>query len=110
MLAAGSLIGALALARVQAAIAARLPQRTALHASVVPLQQQLVGRSAAGLKMLLLAVGVVLLIGCINITNLLLVKALGRRREFAVRAAIGAAQGRLIRQMLAESVTVCLLG
>jgi predicted permease len=100
----------LELEREQATIAARLPQRIDLHASVVPLQTQIVGRSEAGLEMLLAAVGIVLLIGGINITNLLLVRTLGRRREFAVRAAIGADRGRLLRQMLAESFTLCLLG
>ncbi|HKC80403.1 MAG TPA: ABC transporter permease [Gemmatimonadaceae bacterium] len=100
----------LELEREQAAIARRLPQRLELHASVVPLRAQIVGRSETELRMLLAGVAVVLLIGCINIDNLLLVKTLGRRRELGIRAAIGAGRRRLIRQVLAESVTLSLIG
>jgi predicted permease len=98
---------ALELEREQAAVAARLPQRLDLHAVVKPLQAQLVGRSRLGLELLFGAVGVVLLIGCINIANLLLVKTLGRQRELAIRRALGASRGRLARQMLVEGVTLC---
>jgi predicted permease len=81
-----------------------------LEPSIRPLQEQMAGRSSAGLKLLLAAVGVVLLVGCVNITNLLLTRMSGRRREIAIRAAIGASRRRLIRQLLLESLTLSALG
>lgn len=86
------------------------PEKMELRARLVPLQQQLTGRSRNGLLLLLSAVAAVLLIVCVNIANLMLARATGRRREFAVRAAVGASTRRLLRQMLTESLVIAALG
>ena len=81
-----------------------------LRSQVLPLKDRIVGRAKTGLELMLTAVGFVLFIGCVNITNLLLARLSSRRRELAVRSAIGASRWRLIRQMIVESLTLSAVG
>jgi putative ABC transport system permease protein len=92
-------------------LARQYPQDSAEEsAEVVPLLEQIVGDARQSLLALLGAVGVVILIACANVANLLLVRASVREKEIAIRTALGAGKGRLVRQMLAESLVLALGG
>lgn len=99
------------LARVGAAMARDFPRTNANTGVVmVAIRESIVGNVSRVLGLLLGAVGLVLLIACTNVANLMLARTTRRSREFAIRTALGAARTRIIRQIMAESFALALIG
>lgn len=94
----------------QAAIATFLPEKMTLGADITALQEESTGASRAPLLTLLAAVGVVLLIVCVNLANLAVARGAARQRDVAIRRALGASRAELVRGILVEAMTLGLAG
>jgi putative ABC transport system permease protein len=96
--------------RVSASLARQYPENERMDVGIAPLRDDMVGGVRRPLFILLGAVGAMLLIGCANLVNLLLARAVARRREFAIRTALGASGGHLAGASLTELVPLLALG
>jgi predicted permease len=85
-------------------------EKATLSATLTPFQHSLVGDNRKPLLILLAAVAGLLLVGCVNITNLLLARAVGKRQQMAVAAALGASRGEMLRLSLRETAVLATLG
>ena len=95
---------------IQARIAKEANQGVSLRAQLIPLEDTIVGTARRSLLLLMAGVGAMLLIVCLNLANLLLVRAPARMREAGIRTALGASRARLARQLLTESALLAILG
>ena len=95
---------------IMAGIAEKFPENKGIGVDVKPLQETWLGPARPALMVLLGAVGLVLLIACVNLANLLFARSAGRQREIAIRSAVGASRLRLLRQFFTESVLLASLG
>jgi predicted permease len=99
------------MARVSGNLAAAFPEDDlGIEASMASMKEEIVGGASSFLLILLGAVGFVLLIACVNVASLMLARSSTRGREFAVRTALGASRGRVIRQLLTESLLLGVAG
>jgi predicted permease len=96
----------------QHTIATNLPanEKATLAIALKPWQEQLVGNNRAPLLILLAAVAGLLLVGCVNIANLMLARAVGRKQQMAVAAALGASRGEMLRMAMSETVVLAAAG
>ena len=94
----------------QADISSRIPEKMHVAAIVTGLQDEVVGASRKPLLILLAAVGAVLLIVCVNLANLALARGAARSRDVAIRRALGATRGQLLKAALTESLCLGLAG
>ena len=95
---------------ISARLQASLPEMKGLSANVVPVLETWIAQARAVLWILAACVGLVLLIACANVANLMLVRTINRQKEFAVKVALGAGRGQLVRQVIVESVMLACLG
>ena len=96
--------------RIEVAALPEVKEAERWHIRTVGLRDEIVGRAGRGLSLLMVAVGIVMLIACVNVAGLLLARGTARRRELAVRFALGANRARMIRQALTESAVLMLPG